>query len=164
MIPLAQPPRKEDGRFDDWMYRLWRRISDTAGLAWTLVDKTGSNLTDIETRNHVDLQNHNTTDYYHLTQANHTDLTDGGQTSLHKHDHAAQDNLNSADYTHLTAVVATALTDGGETTLHSHKWPTVADVVDVDETVTIGANRQLIVAELITNNGTIYNSGTVYII
>lgn len=48
------------------------------------------------------------------------DLTDGGQTSLHKHDHAAQDNLNSTDYTHLTAANHTDLTDGGLTTLHEH--------------------------------------------
>jgi len=56
MIPLAQPPKKDDRSFDDWMYRMWKRISDTAGIAWSLVDKTGSNLTDIETRHHDDLQ------------------------------------------------------------------------------------------------------------
>ncbi len=48
------------------------------------------------------------------------DLTDGGQTSLHKHDHAAQDNLNSTDYTHLTAANHTDLTDGGDSALHYH--------------------------------------------
>ena len=85
MQPLAQPPRKSDGRFDDWMFRLWKRISDTAGIAWALVDKTGSNLTDIETRNHADLQNINTASYTHLTSTNHTDLTDGGDSTLHYH-------------------------------------------------------------------------------
>lgn len=57
MQPLAQPPRKDDGRFDDWMYRLWQRINAAAGIAWSLVDKTGSNLTDLPTRNYKDLQN-----------------------------------------------------------------------------------------------------------
>lgn len=86
MIPLAQPPRKDDATFNDWMYRLWQRISRTGGLAWELVSKTGSNLTDIETRNHADLQNINTASYTHLTATNHTDLTDGGLTTLHIHD------------------------------------------------------------------------------
>lgn len=85
MIPLAQPPKKDERTFDDWMYRMWKRISDAAGLAWSLVDKTGSNLTDIETRNHADLQNINTASYTHLTAANHTDLTDGGDSTLHQH-------------------------------------------------------------------------------
>jgi len=86
MIPLAQPPRKDDRSFDDWMHRMWKRISDTAGIAWSLIDKTGSNLTDLTTRNHADLQNINTATYTHLSATNHTDLTDGGTTTLHQHD------------------------------------------------------------------------------
>lgn len=35
---------------------------------------------------HTALSNLNSATYYHLTQANHTDLTDGGNTTLHKHD------------------------------------------------------------------------------
>ena len=89
MLPLAQPPRKDDRVFDDWMYRLWKRISSTAGLAWDLIDKTGSNLTDLETRNHNDLQNISggaSNDYSHLTAAQNTALTGGAVTALHKHD------------------------------------------------------------------------------
>ena len=85
MLPLAQPPRKDDRSFDDWMFRLWKRIASQAGLAWDMVSKTGSNLTDIETRNHADLQNLNTASYTHLTATDATDLTDGGLTTLHKH-------------------------------------------------------------------------------
>lgn len=55
MLPLAQPPKKEDRSFDDWMYRLWKRISSTAGLAWSLIDKTGSSLADLATRNASDV-------------------------------------------------------------------------------------------------------------
>lgn len=119
-VPLAPPPPGQDPVTGKWLYLLWRRLTQAGQILWTVIDKTGSNLTDIATRNHVDLQNHNTTDYYHLTQANHTDLTDGGATTLHKHDHAAQDNLNSTDYTHLTAANHTDLTDGGDSTLHYH--------------------------------------------
>ena len=86
MIPLAQPPRKDDRSFDDWMYRMWRRIAGVASIAWSVIDKTGSNLTDIQTRNHADLQNLNTASYTHLTSTQATDLTDGGDTILHKHD------------------------------------------------------------------------------
>ena len=56
------------------MYRLWKRISTTAGIAWSLIDKTGSNITDIVTRNHADLQNLNTTNYTHLTSAQAADI------------------------------------------------------------------------------------------
>lgn len=52
---------------------------------WTNFNFTGSNITDIVTRNHDDLQNLNTANHYHLTQANHTDLTDGGDSTLHYH-------------------------------------------------------------------------------
>jgi len=93
MIPLAQPPRKEDRVFDDWMYRLWKRISTAGGFGWDLVDTTGSNLTDLETRNHEDLQNINTASYTHLTATDHTDLTDLGDTTLHFHS-ADRDRAN----------------------------------------------------------------------
>lgn len=86
MLPLAQPPRKDDNVFDDWMYRLWKRISSTAGLAWSLIDKTGANITDIPTRNHADLQNINSTNYTHLTSAQASGLTGGTVTALHNHD------------------------------------------------------------------------------
>jgi hypothetical protein len=58
----------------------------TGGLFfWNSVSKTGSNLTDLVTRNHSDLQNINSTTYSHLTSAQLTDLTDSGDSSLHYH-------------------------------------------------------------------------------
>jgi hypothetical protein len=54
-------------------------------LLWNSVSKVGSNLTDIVTRNHSDLQNINTAAYTHLSGTNHTDLTDGGNSVLHYH-------------------------------------------------------------------------------
>lgn len=119
--PLGPPPFiKQESAFDRWMRLLWQRVVDTGQILWSQLDFTGSNLTDIATRNHADLQNINTASYTHLTSANHTDLTDGGATTLHKHDHAAQDNLNSASYYHLTQANHTDLTDGGDSTLHYH--------------------------------------------
>ena len=118
-VPLAPPP-PTGGPIDGWLYLLWRRFTQAGQILWSSLDFTGSNLTDIATRNHADLQNIDTATYTHLTATNATDLTDGGATTLHKHDHAAQDNLNSASYTHLTAANHTDLTDSGDSTLHYH--------------------------------------------
>ena len=54
-------------------------------LVWSAISKVGSNLTDIETRDHADLQNINTATYTHLSETNATDLTDAGDTALHYH-------------------------------------------------------------------------------
>lgn len=82
-------------------------------ILWASVSKVGSNLTDIATRNHADLQNINTASHTHLTATNHTDLTDGGNSTLHFHA-ADRDSAN------FTGTNWTDLTDGGETTLHTH--------------------------------------------
>jgi len=77
MQPLAQPPHGNDPALTRWLFLLWKRINSAAGMTWSLIDKTGSNLTDIETRNHNDLQTKQggtTDEYYHLTSAQHTDL------------------------------------------------------------------------------------------
>ena len=39
---LSQPPRKDDGRFDDWIYRLWKRVAGSAQILWSQIDKTGA--------------------------------------------------------------------------------------------------------------------------
>ncbi|GAB4121907.1 MAG: hypothetical protein Fur0026_13780 [Sideroxydans sp.] len=44
------------------------------------------------------------------------------------------------------------------------KWPMVADVIDVGETVTVPPQRQLILAESLTNNGNLVNDGKVVLI
>lgn len=123
---LPPPPPADDPSgpaFRDWFYKLQKAFTTAGSFLFTNLDFTGSNLTSIATRNHNDLQNIQggaASDYYHLTNADKTDLTDGGATTLHKHDHAAQDNLNSATYYHLTQANHTDLTDAGDTTLHFH--------------------------------------------
>lgn len=121
MIPLAQPPRKDDRSFDDWMYRMWRRIAGTASIAWSIIDKTGSNLTDLATRNHNDLQNIQggaAADYYHFTGTQHTDLTDGGDSTLHYHatDRARANHTGTQDTTTITVASI-----GGATTLQNSR-------------------------------------------
>lgn len=73
-VPLAPPPPTKDPNQDRWLYLLWKRISSSGQLLWSYLDFTGSNITDIETRNHEDLQNLNTTNYRHLTATERTDL------------------------------------------------------------------------------------------
>lgn len=84
-VPLAPPPPTKEPILDRWLWLLWRRLNQAGQVLWTSLDLSGSNLTDIGTRNHADLQNINTASYTHLTSTNATDLTDGGDSTLHYH-------------------------------------------------------------------------------
>ena len=112
--PLGPPPRVESGSvFDRWMTNAWNRITKAGQLLWSQIDFTGSNLTDLATRNHADLQNINTASYTHLTATNHTDLTDAGDSTLHYH-------ATDRDSANFTGTNWTDLTDAGDSTLHYH--------------------------------------------
>jgi hypothetical protein len=111
MSTFPQPPLNDSKNvlsraWHIWHDRLAKFLSDSAGLIpWTSVSKVGSNLTEITTRNHEDLQNINTATYTHLTAANHTDLTDGGETTLHTHTHNSTTSIQGGtadEYFHLT--------------------------------------------------------------
>lgn len=83
-VPLPPPPQTGQP-IDGWLYLLWRRLTQAGQIFWSSLDFTGSNLTDLATRNHADLQNIDTASYTHLTATNATDLTDGGDSALHYH-------------------------------------------------------------------------------
>jgi hypothetical protein len=120
---IPPPPTSNDPKdpaFRDWFYKIQKAFTTLGSFLFTNLDFTGSNITSIVTRNHADLQNLNTASYTHLTSAQATDLTDGGETTLHTHDHTLLNNLNSATYYHLTQTNHTDLTDAGDTTLHFH--------------------------------------------
>jgi hypothetical protein len=91
MSNLAKPPLKEDNfspAFQRWLakvHELLAPISTTGLMLWASVSKVGSSLTDLATRNHSDLQNINSETYTHLSSTNATDLTDGGDSTLHYH-------------------------------------------------------------------------------
>lgn len=65
---------------------------------------------------HTSLGSLNSTTYYHLTQASHTDLTDGGATTLHKHDHGGMDGLSDNDHPQY-ALAASGIANGNS---HDH--------------------------------------------
>lgn len=87
------PPPSPNSDFNDFSWKDWFRILrdslvNTGVGAWSLLNFSGSNITDIVVRNHNDLQNVQggaTGNNYHLTNTDYTELTGGGYTSLHKH-------------------------------------------------------------------------------
>jgi hypothetical protein len=82
---MRLPPFKWPLEERQWE-QVYRKITALLAFEWGQVSKVGSNLTELTTRNHADLQNINTAAYTHLTAANHTDLTDGANSALHYHD------------------------------------------------------------------------------
>lgn len=84
----AESPRQWNSWFEEVRARINELVanaSSTTGTLWSSVNKSGSNLTDLETRNHSDLQNINSATYTHLTKVQADDLTDAGDSSLHYH-------------------------------------------------------------------------------
>ncbi len=81
----------------EWLRRTHVRVTGAAQMLWSQIDKAGSNLTEIVTRRHRDLQDlqgGTTAEYYHLTSAQHSTLTDGSVAdSLHIHTAYANDIL-----------------------------------------------------------------------
>jgi hypothetical protein len=54
---LNRPPRLNDTRgWERWYQQIYAALSGQPGIAWDVVDKEGSRLDDIETRNHNLLQ------------------------------------------------------------------------------------------------------------
>lgn len=81
-MSLPNPPPQYDS---GWMFLLWRKVTEVGGTAWASISKVGSRLTDIESRQHGDLQDLNSGEYSHLTSDQVNQLTGGGSTSLHSH-------------------------------------------------------------------------------
>lgn len=90
MASFPPAPRDKDinsVRWRDWLDKLRKTIS-SSGLLFSDLDFTGSNITSIVSRDHNDLtskQGGTAGEFYHLTQTQHTDLTDSGDSSLHFH-------------------------------------------------------------------------------
>lgn len=99
---IPPPPVQSEDRsiWNNWYIAVKDAINNLrADLKWTNLDFTGSNITDVQSRSHQNLQNlqgGSSTERYHLTSTQATaiaafnatqwtDLTDGGSTSLHHH-------------------------------------------------------------------------------
>ncbi len=67
-------------QWDEWFRIVTLRIEGVSAIAWDDIDFTTSNITDITTRNHDDLQNIDGgtgSEYYHLTSAEYTGIGTG---------------------------------------------------------------------------------------
>lgn len=112
------PPPNPDADVNDYAWRDWFRqlrdyIVSKGSILWSQIDFTGSNITDIVQRSHQDLQNLQggnalLDEYYHFTNVQHTDLTDGGNTTLHYH-------ASDRDLANATGTLAVANGGTGQT-------------------------------------------------
>jgi len=132
-IRIPPPPpmdNKDPGMWTGWYNAVHDAISRISNaISWANLDFTGSNITDVITRNHNDLtslQGGSASERYHLTSTQAsaiasfnatqwTDLTDSGESTLHYH-------ASDRDSANFTGTNWTDLTDGGTTTLHKHTY------------------------------------------
>jgi hypothetical protein len=108
---LPPPPlRNNVGDFAwlDWYNKLYKYVNTAGTFLWGNINFSGSNITDIQTRQHNSLQSFQggtSGEYFHLTQSEHDGLTNGGSTALHTHAHNSLSSLQggtSGEYYHLT--------------------------------------------------------------
>jgi len=115
----VQSKDKDSAVWQEW----FRQVRDQTNIAlltatWGTIDFTSSNITDIVTRNHNNLQNFNggaSGEYYHLTLSQHTQLTNSIETSLHFHIHNGSSGLQggtSSQYYNLTSTEYTGTGSG----------------------------------------------------
>ena len=110
MAGLPPPPTNDQtGSYAwlEWFRQLRNYISTVGSVPWNIINFTGSNISDIASRSHQSLQalqGGTTGQYYHLTQAEQTDL-------------AAQNNVVSTaiDYTLITTDNTVYVTATGKT-------------------------------------------------
>lgn len=68
--PVPPPPFTGDSTVSRWLNLLWKRVDAVGQILWSTVQFDGSDLADLETKNHNDLDNIQggaAGEYYHLT-------------------------------------------------------------------------------------------------
>ena len=101
---LPPPPiNDQPGSFTwlEWYRQLRNYISTNGSVPWYVINFAGSNITDIATRDHDQLQNLDggtAGEHYHLTAAQHSALTAGPHNTL-----SGLQGGTSGEYYHLTA-------------------------------------------------------------
>lgn len=90
MANVLPPPPINDqpGSFVwlEWYRQLRNYISQSGSVPWSVIDFAGSNLTDITSRNHANLQvlqGGTSGEYYHLTNAQYTDIITGSYGAMY---------------------------------------------------------------------------------
>lgn len=75
--PIPNNPITDVFVWRDWFYKVSQALIEQASIAWTSLDFTGSNLQDIQTRQHNALQSIQGGiggQYYHLSQAQYNNV------------------------------------------------------------------------------------------
>lgn len=83
--PIPNNPITDTHVWRDWFFKVSQILVQSAAIAWTSLSFTGSNLLDIQTRQHnalQDMQGGVTNEYYHLTNAQYTALSSGYVSSV----------------------------------------------------------------------------------
>lgn len=143
IVPI---PRTSNFReLEKWRNDLLRFVTDIStgtanSIPWVTVNKAGSNLNEIETRNHNDLQNLDSGNFQHLTLIEHNGLVLGAETDLHTHDHTKLNNIGTFTHVQIDSEI-NRTRHGGELTISggvvsitndSHRIDTEADAATDD--------------------------------
>ena len=99
--PIPNNPVTDTFVWRDWFYKVSQLLVQQASIAWTSIDFTGSNIQDIQNRQHNALQAIQggiASQYYHLTFSEYTRL----QANLHNSLSGLQGGTTN-EYYHLTA-------------------------------------------------------------
>jgi len=97
--PIPNNPITDTHVWRDWFFKVSQVLVQGAQIAWTSLNFSGSNLRDIQTRQHNALQDlqggDGATQYYHLTQAQYNSLTPDYTYGAYSNN--ADQNLATAD-------------------------------------------------------------------
>lgn len=121
MALIIPPPPTNSPQGDrvwtDWYLRLRNILSSTSGIAWNLIDKTGSQLQDLVTRPHSQLTSILGSGDRHVTSGENTTLT-----NINTSGHAGLTSILGTGDRHITAgenTVVTSITTSGHQGLAS---------------------------------------------
>lgn len=119
-VEIPPPPTNSpqgDRVWTDWFIKLGQALRGTAGVAWALIDKSGSSLSDIVTRNHSQLTSIQGTGSFHVSNTEASFIT-----SLLATGHAALSAVLGTGDRHITSgenTVVTSITTSGHQGLGS---------------------------------------------
>jgi hypothetical protein len=157
MAGLPPPPSNDPPGSFAWVewYRLLRNyISSASSIPWSTIQFAGSDIGDIATKRHNDLesfQGGQSGEYYHLKSADYTDLTDAGDSALHYHatDRARANHTGTQAMSTISDLptlasgtytpTPTNATNISASTAHSAQYLRVGSVVTVSGKVDIDA-------------------------
>lgn len=111
-ISIPPPPTNSpqgDRVWTDWYIKLNQILSTTAGVAWALVDKTGSRLDDIASRAHSQLQGIVGTGAVHISATEAivvTSITASGHQGLSTINGTGNNHISNAEAAVVTSVTA----------------------------------------------------------